>query len=472
MVVPCVAELSDPVNDAMVPRRCSARIKNLKSEQEAQRERQRVRCRSNDDSVLEKKPKVYKKSKVVTSSQAQAPNNDVTVSTVDNDDVTITNVAAPNDCTDHPVPETSLNPQLSGNGTEKSSHARVTETIRRFNKHYLHFVQEEEIRCGRVQADQKTKKNSKSKEAEDDGKRSSKRPDLKAISKMISEKEVLNRERIGSLPGIDVGHQFFSRAEMVVVGFHNHWLNGIDCVGQSAGKKGEYKGYSLPLAVSIVVSGQYEDDQDNYEEVVYTGQGGNDLLGNKRQIKDQVMERGNLGLKNCMEQSVPVRVTRGHRCVNSYVGKVYTYDGLYKVVNYWAEKGISGFTVYKFRLKRIEGQPVLTTNQIHQLDKCQWQKEISYHHPTADLQFWLGYQSGQCKTTAEQVISGDWIWNKVILRLKWWITTKVILEKDNSNSSTWVRIVDLPLHLWSQKVFKTIGDCCGGWIETEEEMQL
>ncbi|XP_015063424.1 histone-lysine N-methyltransferase, H3 lysine-9 specific SUVH4 isoform X1 [Solanum pennellii] len=376
MVVPCVAELSDPVNDAMVPRRCSARIKKLKSEQEAQREResQRVRCRSNDDSVLGKKTKVYKKSKLVTPSQAQAqaqaPNNDVTVATVDNDDVTITNVAAPNDCTDHPVPETYLNPQLSGNGTEKSSHARVTETLRIFNKHYLHFVQEEEIRCGRAQADQKTKKHSKSKEAEDDGKRSSKRPDLKAISKMISEKEVLNRERIGSLPGIDVGHQFFSRAEMVVAGFHNHWLNGIDCVGQSAGKKGEYKGYSLPLAVSIVVSGQYEDDQDNYEEVVYTGQGGNDLLGNKRQIKDQVMERGNLGLKNCMEQSVPVRVTRGHRCVNSYVGKVYTYDGLYKVVNYWAEKGISGFTVYKFRLKRIKGQPVLTTNQVHFTRGC------------------------------------------------------------------------------------------------------
>lgn len=51
--------------------------------------------------------------------------------------------------------------------------------------------------------------------------------------------------------------------------------------------------------MSIVVSGQYEDDQDNYEEIVYTGQGGNDLLGNKRQIKDQVMERGNLGLKVC-----------------------------------------------------------------------------------------------------------------------------------------------------------------------------
>lgn len=35
-----------------------------------------------------------------------------------------------------------------------------------------------------------------------------------------------------------------------------------------------------------------------------------------------------------------------------------------QVVNYWAEKGVSGFTVYKFRLKRLEGQPSLTTNQV------------------------------------------------------------------------------------------------------------
>ncbi|RYR04713.1 hypothetical protein Ahy_B06g084489 isoform D [Arachis hypogaea] len=36
---------------------------------------------------------------------------------------------------------------------------------------------------------------------------------------------------------------------------------------------------------------------------------------------------------------------------------------LCQVIKYWAEKGISGFTVYKFQLKRIEGQPLMTTNQ-------------------------------------------------------------------------------------------------------------
>lgn len=45
------------------------------------------------------------------------------------------------------------------------------------------------------------------------------------------------------------------------------------------------------------MSGMYEDDVDNSADVVYTGQGGNDLLGNKRQIGDQVLARGNLGLK-------------------------------------------------------------------------------------------------------------------------------------------------------------------------------
>lgn len=59
----------------------------------------------------------------------------------------------------------------------------------------------------------------------------------------------------------------------------------------------KFKGYTLPIAVAIVLSGQYEDDVDNSDEIVYTGQGGNDLLGNKRQIQDQVMRAGNLALK-------------------------------------------------------------------------------------------------------------------------------------------------------------------------------
>ncbi|KAI7730693.1 hypothetical protein M8C21_032302, partial [Ambrosia artemisiifolia] len=262
---------------------------------------------------------------------------------------------------------------------EKSAYSMVTETVRAFYKTFLHYVQEEEKRCKKDEDDKKKpkskeekkskkdkddKKKTKSKEDAAEEKRQHKRPDLKALSSMLSSNTALTPQtRIGSIPGVDVGHQFFSRCEMVTVGFHNHWLSGIDYIGESSHR--EYPNYKLPLAVAIVMSGQYEDDLDNSEDVVYTGQGGNNLLGDKRQIKDQVMSRGNLGLKNCLEQNVPVRVIRGHQSRTSYVGKVYTYDGLYKVDKYWAEKGVSGFTVYKFRLKRMEGQPSLMTEQVY-----------------------------------------------------------------------------------------------------------
>ncbi|MED6105921.1 Histone-lysine N-methyltransferase, H3 lysine-9 specific suvh4 [Stylosanthes scabra] len=253
----------------------------------------------------------------------------------------------------------------------KGAALRVKETIRVYNKHYLHFVQEEEKRCGKVNAERKAAKQSKSSKSkkgkqvkQPEVKKAHQRPDLKALSKMMASNEILYPEkRIGHLPGIEVGHQFYSRGEMVAVGFHSHWLNGIDYMGKSYEK--ESSTYEFPVAVAIVLSGQYEDDLDNADDVVYTGQGGHNLTGDKRQIKDQKLERGNLALKNCIAQSVPVRVIRGHNKSSNAATKIYTYDGLYQVVKYWAEKGISGFTVYKFRLKRIEGQPNLTTNQVH-----------------------------------------------------------------------------------------------------------
>ncbi|XP_074289932.1 histone-lysine N-methyltransferase, H3 lysine-9 specific SUVH4-like [Silene latifolia] len=244
-----------------------------------------------------------------------------------------------------------------GVSSEKSDHLKVKETLRAFNNYYLHCIQEEEKRCKKT-AEEKKKSGEPIKS-------SFSRPDLKAATKMRDANKILYREKqIGSIPGVDVGHQFFSRAEMVAVGFHSHWLSGIDTIGEGRIKE-DYRKYKLlPLAVSIVMSGQYEDDLDNSEDVIYTGQGGNDLNGNKKQVADQKMTGGNLALKNSMLQGLPVRLIRGHPSKSSYVGKVYTYDGLYKVDKYWADKGLAGFTVYKFSLKRLGGQPELTTTQV------------------------------------------------------------------------------------------------------------
>ncbi|CBI21273.3 hypothetical protein VitviT2T_022130 [Vitis vinifera] len=332
-----------------VERRSSARIQKLKSEKASSVYRLEESPNSRPEQCSRKKTKVYQRRKANTHEGSEEVVGEAVSPTEGSSE------AMDSDCVENGESTNPVLMEVAANGivndvsttnvVEKSVYAKVKETLRTFNKYYLHFVQKGDA-------------------PEKDGRQGSRRPDLKAISKMMETNAILYPEkRFGPIPGVDVGHQFFSRAEMVAVGFHSHWLNGIDYMGQSYNRR-EYSGYTFPLAVAIVLSGQYEDDLDNSEDVVYTGQGGNNLLGNKRQVQDQVMERGNLALKNCMEQCVPVRVIRGHKSANSYVGKVYTYDGLYKVVQYWAEKGVSGFTVFKYRLKRLEGQPILTTNQV------------------------------------------------------------------------------------------------------------
>ncbi|PIA32807.1 hypothetical protein AQUCO_04300023v1 [Aquilegia coerulea] len=70
---------------------------------------------------------------------------------------------------------------LNEGRTGKSAHQRVKETIRLFNQNYLHFVQEEEQRCKKVEV--KGPKSKKGSPYAEETKRPAKRPDLKAITK-------------------------------------------------------------------------------------------------------------------------------------------------------------------------------------------------------------------------------------------------------------------------------------------------
>ncbi|XP_021725167.1 histone-lysine N-methyltransferase, H3 lysine-9 specific SUVH4-like isoform X3 [Chenopodium quinoa] len=75
---------------------------------------------------------------------------------------------------------------------------------------------------------------------------------------MRGKNEILCPEKtIGSLPGIDVGYQFYSRAEMTADGFHSHWLNGIDYIRQSKGKK-------LLTVITTIDDLNYPENTDTY----------------------------------------------------------------------------------------------------------------------------------------------------------------------------------------------------------------
>ncbi|KAL8486721.1 hypothetical protein ACS0TY_023425 [Phlomoides rotata] len=176
------------------------------------------------------------------------------------------------------------------------------------------------------------------------------RGDLKATGLMRQSGMWLNRDKriVGEIPGISIGDVFFTRMELCMVGLHGHPQAGIDYVPASQSSNGE------PIATSIIVSGGYEDDEDEGDMIVYTGHGGQDK--HNKQVVHQKLESGNLALERSMNYGVEVRVIRGVRYGGSSVGKIYVYDGLYRIIETWFDIGRSGFGVYKFRLIRIENQ--------------------------------------------------------------------------------------------------------------------
>ncbi|BBH65219.1 hypothetical protein ACTI_19040 [Actinoplanes sp. OR16] len=134
----------------------------------------------------------------------------------------------------------------------------------------------------------------------------------------------------GEVPGFPVGATFKDRAELMRHGVHRNGQAGI--VG--TGERG---------AESVVVSGGYEDDEDDGDVIVYTGHGGRDQATG-RQVADQSFSAsGNAALVTSHVDQVPVRVIRR-------ADSGYRYDGLFHVESYWSERGRSGFMICRYRL--------------------------------------------------------------------------------------------------------------------------
>ncbi|KAM0922055.1 hypothetical protein ACQ4PT_006422 [Festuca glaucescens] len=186
------------------------------------------------------------------------------------------------------------------------------------------------------------------------------RADMVALSTMLSRGLCLYRDKriVGPVPGVFVGDVFNYRAELIVVGLHNHTQAGIGYVPASLVSEGH------PVATSIVSSGGYLDDSDSGDVLVYTGSGGRPRNGGEHHA-DQAFERGNLALAYSCKYGVEVRVIRCHDCDASPSAKLYVYDGLYKVESTSYGPGKSGREVCKFNLVRIPGQEELGSKIWH-----------------------------------------------------------------------------------------------------------
>jgi putative restriction endonuclease len=99
---------------------------------------------------------------------------------------------------------------------------------------------------------------------------------------------------LGHISGVPDGRIFPSRAALRDAGVHSQLMAGIS-------------GSQPEGADAIVISGGYEDDKDDGTVVVYTGQGGRDQAAEK-QIADQTLTRGNLGLVIMFVSSIMVPI--------------------------------------------------------------------------------------------------------------------------------------------------------------------
>lgn len=230
-----------------------------------------------------------------------------------------------------------LRPSISTNGD--SARDRVMETLRLFSEACRKLIREEEA-------------NPRKK----GGKNFNVSVEASKIVKSKGKYLNVGTQIIGTVPGVEVGDEFQYRIELNFLGVHRAIQAGIDYTRDADNEL---------LATSIVASGGYDDDLGNSDVLIYTGQGGN--LSKKFQQgnldtepKDQQLLRGNLALANSRDKQNPVRVIRGNKKTPPSDTKNYVYDGLYLVEEFWKEVGSFGKLVFKYRLKRIPGQPELT----------------------------------------------------------------------------------------------------------------
>jgi len=176
--------------------------------------------------------------------------------------------------------------------------------------------------------------------------------------------EPVSSRTFGHIPGVPVFTTWPSRVACAKAKVHASTQAGI-CGNAREG------------AYSIVISGGYEDDDDNGDIIMYTGAGGRNDYG--VQTEDQTFEYSyNRALQISSETKRPVRVIRGQDKSNRYTpAKGYRYDGLYIVDEAKTERGKSGYMVCKFRLRRfIEDETIkipfrrMTTSMLRDVAKA------------------------------------------------------------------------------------------------------
>ncbi|KAK3723807.1 hypothetical protein QZH41_019484, partial [Actinostola sp. cb2023] len=283
----------------------------------------------------------------------------------------------------------------------------------------------------------------------------------------------------GPIPGMPVGSLWKFRVQVSESGIHRPHVSGIH-------------GRDSEGAYSIVLAGGYEDDVDNGENFIYTGSGGRDLSGNKRtaeQSCDQQLTKMNRALaRNCAaplddkhggeaqdwKEGKPVRVVRSYKMAKHHSKYApeegNRYDGIYKVVKYWPEKGKSGFIVWRYLFRRDDKTPAPWTKEGKKLVKSIGIKMV---YPEGFLEAQAKKEEekgdkikGKGKRKREKETASKSPSSSPVKKIKVPSISsemKTLIDTDTENNKIWKELVDddtLDYQKFHQKVEETFACIC------------
>eukprot|EP00884_Botryococcus_braunii_P016656 jgi/Botrbrau1/3674/Bobra.0008s0006.4 len=177
--------------------------------------------------------------------------------------------------------------------------------------------------------------------------RNQRKPDMVAFNQLRS--AFTPEGVVGHIPGIKIGEKFRGKGELAILGLHCTIAAGIYCKGETA--------------YAIVMSGEYQDDQDHGNGFTYTGMGNHQ---GGRQVADQEWVRGNLALRKSFQNGQPVRVCRGYPSKDPQNRTpIFSYCGLYKITKATREVGKDGYLVCLFEFVPYPGHSVTSAAPVN-----------------------------------------------------------------------------------------------------------
>ncbi|KAG2361317.1 PUA-like domain-containing protein [Suillus spraguei] len=181
--------------------------------------------------------------------------------------------------------------------------------------------------------------------------------DPKNVTRKVAKELRTSRAKMqcfGEIPRVPVGTRWSTRKGCYYSGVHRSMQAGI-------------QGSKVSGACSIVVSGQYDGDEDLGDTILYVGAGGGiDNNGWPKRPGPQVFHQewtgwGNEALRKSCDTGKPVRVVRSSKFLSEFAPySGYRYDGLYTVTHACRKMDEADqLYICRYILERIPGQPPL-----------------------------------------------------------------------------------------------------------------